>query len=205
MSSMFEKIYHNYVDEIKRCDLHALSKRIGAKWDGNKLELHLLSQPFYISKDGILNSLGTRASHSEVVVLTKYITGYPEKEIPDQGRWFHYRDFKDSAPLLNAFYNNVERRVATHFKEKAEKLVESCTKLKGIPYNEGWDYDVSFLFNALPGIPMLLLFNDTEEMFPAYCNVLFKSTIRYYLDMESVAILGLILTDYLLSQQGSLQ
>jgi len=205
VSSIFEKIYHNYLDEIKKYDLESLSKRIGAEWNGKYLKLYLFSQPFYISKEGIFNDYGKRPSHSETVVLAKYVIGYPQKKITARWEWFHYRDFKDSAPLLDAFYNNVEKRLAQHFKERIQTLIESCEKLNGIPYDKEWGYDVSFLFNALPDIPMLLLFNDADETFPPYCNILFKSTIKYYLDMESVAILGLILADYLLSQQESLQ
>jgi len=131
---------------------------------------------------------------------------YPKGEITKrEGKWFHYRDFKNSGPLLDAFYNNVERKIAEHFKGKTNTLIDCCKKLNGIPYQKGWSYDVSFIFNALPKIPVLLLFNDADELFPAQCNILFKSNIDRYLDMESVAILGLILTDYLLSLQESLQ
>ncbi len=199
MSSIFKEIYHNYLDEIKKCDLESLSIKMGAEWDGRCLKLYLFSRPFYISKEGMFDSSGKRPSHYEIVVLAKYITGYPERKILKQEKWCHYRDFRDSAPLLDAFYNNVERRLAQDFKGRTKALIESCKVLNGIPYEKEWGYDASFLFNALPDIPVLLLFNDADETFPASCNMLFKSTIRYYLDMESVAILGLILTEYLLS------
>ena len=178
---------------------------MGAEWNGKSLKLDLFSRPFYVSEKGIFNALGQRPSHSEMVVIANYILRYPDKKISNQARWLHYRDFKDSAPLLDAFYNNVEKKLAGHFKGRIKELVASCEGLNGTPYDEEWGYDVSFLFNALPHIPVLLLFNDAEEIFPAHCNILFKDTIKDYLDMESVAILGLILTDYLLSQQGSLQ
>ena len=182
-----------------------MSKKIGSEWNGNELILPLFSRPFYISKQKILNYQKKRATHSEVVILSKYITGYPGEEIKGKGRWLHYRDFKDAIPLLEAFCNNVEKRLAEHFKGKIKELIDCCNSLGGMTYEEDWNYDVSFLFNALPNIPVLLLYNDSDELFPAQCNILFKSTIKYYLDMESVAILGLILTDYLLSQLKSLQ
>ncbi len=76
---------------------------------------------------------------------------------------------------------------------------------RDILYEEGWHYDISFLFYTLSHIPVLLLFNEADELFPAQCIILFKETIEHFLDMESVAILGLILTDYLLSQLRFLQ
>lgn len=199
MSSIFDQTYHNYLMKIKRLNLQSLSKKIGTEWDGKRMKLKLFTRHFWVSEKGIFNVSGERPSHSEVVVIANYLIRYPDKKISHRGKWLHYRDFKDSAPLLDAFHNNVERKLSLYFKQNIESLVKSCKNLDGISYGEEWGYDVGFLFNALPDISVLLLFNDVDEMFPAHCNVLFKETIKHYLDMESVAILGLILTDYLLS------
>ncbi len=207
MTSIFEKIYHDYLEYIKKIDFEKLSKKIDSKavWNGKELIIPLFSRPFFISEYGIKNSSGENALHTEVVVLSKYIIGFPKKEIKNKGKWKHYRDFRDAAPLLSAFSNNVEKKIATTFSGKKELLIECSKRLGGILYEEGWSYDVSFLFCALPHIPVLLLFNEADELFPAQCIILFKETIERFLDMESVAILGLIFTDYLLSQLRSLQ
>ena len=207
MTSIFEKIYHDYLEHIKKIDLKSLSERINsnASWNGKELKISLFSKTFFILKQGIFNSLGKRALHTEIVVLSRYIIGFPKNKIEDKGKWKHYRDFKNAAPLLNTFSNNVEKKIASTFSGKKELLIECCERLCGISYTEEWHYDVSFLFQALPHIPLLLLFNEADELFPAQCIILFKETIEYFLDMESVAILGLIFNDYLLSQLKSLQ
>jgi hypothetical protein len=51
-------------------------------------------------------------------------------------------------------------------------------------------YDVSMQLTALPKIPVLLLFNDVDDEFPARCSVLFQKSIENYLDMETVALIG---------------
>ncbi len=201
--SLFEKIYQDYVSQIRKIDLKDFAKKAGVKWDGNNLIIPLFSKPFYVSKDGIKNSFFKRPSHMEVVVLSRYIISYPEKEVKE-GEWCHYRDFKDSKPLLDSFYNNVEKKIADAFKGRKALLEKSCKRLNGIPYNEGWSWELSFLFHALPNIPVVLLFNDEEEGFPSECKLLFRRSVERYLDMESVAILGMILTEYLLSLQESL-
>ncbi|RLB09494.1 MAG: hypothetical protein DRG27_04370 [Deltaproteobacteria bacterium] len=207
MTSIFEKIYQDYLEYIKKIDLEKLSERINSKvvWNGKELIIPLFSKKFFISKQGIKNSSGKDALHTEIVVLSKYIIGFPSEEIKDKGKWKHYRDFKDAAPLLSAFYNNVEKKIATTFSGKKELLIECSKRLGGTLYDEGWNYDISLLFCALPHIPVLLLFNEADELFPAQCIILFRETVEHFLDMESVAILGLILTEYLLSQLRSLQ
>jgi hypothetical protein len=44
---------------------------------------------------------------------------------------------------------------------------------------------------------MLLLFNDADEEFPADCKVLFEKRAESYLDMECVAIIGMLLAEFL--------
>ena len=51
--------------------------------------------------------------------------------------------------------------------------------------------------DALPRIPLLLLFNDRDEEFPAQCSVLFEKRTEAYLDMECVAMVGMLLCEYL--------
>ncbi|MGD8762104.1 MAG: DUF3786 domain-containing protein [Desulfobacteraceae bacterium] len=43
----------------------------------------------------------------------------------------------------------------------------------------------------------MLLFNDKDEEFPAQCSVLFERRTENYLDMECVAMVGMLLYNYL--------
>jgi hypothetical protein len=52
-------------------------------------------------------------------------------------------------------------------------------------------------FNALPEIPVLMLFNDADEEFPAQCAVLFERCAEKYLDIECLAMVGMLLFEYL--------
>jgi hypothetical protein len=39
-------------------------------------------------------------------------------------------------------------------------------------------------------VPILVLFNDADEEFPARCSVLFQRRAEHFLDAESLAVLG---------------
>ena len=52
-------------------------------------------------------------------------------------------------------------------------------------------------FDALPKIPVLMLFNDIDEEFPAQSTVLFERRAENYLDMECLAMVGMLLFEYL--------
>jgi hypothetical protein len=58
-------------------------------------------------------------------------------------------------------------------------------------------YKIYRQFDPLPKVPLLMLFNDTDEDFPAHCSILFKRNAEAYLDAECLAILGMLLSLYL--------
>ena len=52
-------------------------------------------------------------------------------------------------------------------------------------------------FDALPKVPLLLLFNDRDEEFPAQCGVLFEKRTGKFIDMECLAVVGMLFFEYL--------
>ena len=52
-------------------------------------------------------------------------------------------------------------------------------------------------FDALSNIPLLLLFNDKDDEFPAQSAVLFEKRAEKLLDMECLAMVGMLFSEYL--------
>ena len=73
----------------------------------------------------------------------------------------------------------------------------ACREIQGNPPAATFSYDLCMHFNALPKIPVLLLFNDSDEEFPAQCAVLFERRAENYLDMECLAMVGMLLFEHL--------
>ena len=67
----------------------------------------------------------------------------------------------------------------------------------GYPPDIKPDYDLSMQFDLLPRVPLLILFNDLDDEFPAKCTVLFERRAEEYLDAECLAIAGRILFESL--------
>ncbi len=88
--------------------------------------------------------------------------------------------------------------VAEHFAGKLTALERACETLGGFPPDIELSYELSMQFNALPRVPLLLLYNDVDNEFPAHCSMLFKQGADKYLDAECLAILGGILSGYLI-------
>ena len=63
-------------------------------------------------------------------------------------------------------------------------------KTTGYPPNLNANYDFSIQFDALPVLPVILLYNNSDEEFPAKCAIMFQSQSEKYLDCECLAMLG---------------
>jgi hypothetical protein len=120
----------------------------------------------------------------------------PEYE-PDKADWVSFKDFKDAAPLTHAFATTVTNPISKMFSGRPAALEKACKKIGGYRPAEIFSYDVSIQFDALPRVPLLLLFNDKDKEFPAQCSLLFERRTEKYLDMECVAMLGMLLCGYL--------
>jgi len=56
----------------------------------------------------------------------------------------------------------------------------------------------SFIYNALPRIPMMVTYWLGDEDFPSSCKILFDASAPHYLPTDACAILGSMLTRKLL-------
>ena len=51
-------------------------------------------------------------------------------------------------------------------------------------------------------VPLLLLFNDKDDEFPAQCSALFEKRTEKFLDMECLAMVGMLFFEYLKAEAG---
>ena len=172
--------------------------------EGGAVLVPLFGQPYKISSGGIVGPSGKEPIHSIKVVLCQYLLHMPAAEI-DGGDWVSYKDFKDASPFAGGFQSNTEKAIAKNFAGRLEALRRACLHLGGKDPGLGWGYQLSMKFDSLPLIPILLLFNDADEEFSAQCLLLFERRAEKYLDMESMAILAWLLTDYLNQSQGDMR
>jgi hypothetical protein len=197
-SSVFEETYANYRAQIGRLDFEQIADRLGAQIVGQELIIPFFGKPIRISAAGISGPSGSRPNFSVCVVLFKYLLLCPDHD-PVENDWVSFKDFRDSAPFAGAFFKYTELPLAKYFSGRLKDLAAACREIQGHPPAATFSYDLCMQFKALPKIPVLLLFNDTDEEFPAQSAVLFERSAENYLDMECLAMVGMLLFEYLKS------
>lgn len=197
-ASVFEKHYEFYLRQIKDLSLEEIADSLGMECIDNEMKLLLFGNNFKINPEGIFNQFGNRPSYAICVLLFKYLLTNPKNPF-FESPWTSYKDFKDAGPLISFFSNDVEKTIVKHFSGKTQTLKKVCKSFGGKDSDMDIYYDVSMQLTVLPKIPMLLLFNDADDEFPATCSVLFQKSVENYLDMESVAIVGNIFSKMLIA------
>ena len=195
-SSVFEETYTNYRAQIGGLDFKKIADRLGAEVVGEELIIPFFGKPIRVSTTGISEPSGGRPNFSVCVVLFKYLLLCPDHD-PTGNDWVSFKDFKDSAPFAAAFFNYTEIPLAKYFSGRLKDLEAACRRIQGHPPATTFSYDLCMQFTALPKIPLLILFNDADEEFPAQCAVLFEKRAEKYLDMECLAMVGMLLVEYL--------
>lgn len=144
---------------------------------------------------------GQKPHPSICVILCKYLLMCALIE-PLGGNWMAFKDFKDAAPLVHAFSNTVTRPIAETFSGRVSQLEAAGQKLGGYTPRDDFPYDLCMQFDALPKVSLLLLFNDRDDEFTAQCSVLFEKRTEKFLDMECLAMVGMLFFEYLQSARS---
>jgi len=201
-SSIFEETYKNYLVQVAEIDLVSVTKRLGIELKGDEAQIPFFGRPFRVSSQGVFDQDGHEPTHAVRVALCRYLLLSPATP-PVGEEWVTYKDFKDAAPFVGGFVGNTEKALVKYFSGRLPQLKEACRIMEGRPADLDLSYQVAVRFEALPQIPILLLFNDEDEEFPAQGTLLFQKKAAEYLDMECLAILGWFLTDALNQAGGS--
>jgi hypothetical protein len=194
--SVFKETYENYLDRIGKIDLHKRSEKLGGRIEKGEMVVSFFGKPYRISSRGITDPSGKQPFMGICVVLCKYLLLCPDVPSLDK-EWVSFRDFKNTAPLIHSFVNHTERPIARHFSNRLEDLSAACENLGGEDPGLALNYPLIMKLYPLPKVPVLLLFDDADEEFPAQCKVLFERRAEHYLDPECLAIIGTLLYNFL--------
>jgi len=195
-AAIFEKIYQEYLRAVSQIDLHRIRDRLGVAVEGDEVVIPFYGFPHRVSGQGIIDDQGRRPSHAVSVILCKYLLLCPDVE-PTEFEWVSYKDYRDAAPFVGGFTNNAEKPISRTFSGRLADCQKACRLLNGRPVQTDISADLAVEFEALPRVPILMLFNDRDEDFEAHCSLLFERRAEKYLDMECLAMVGLTLAEWL--------
>jgi len=194
---VFEETYRRYLSEIKNIDYLSRADLLGVSISEDALIIPLYNKTYAVSGDTIVDCHGGEVAPAVRVILCKYVLSCPAEIQPQQDRLMTYREFRNSAPLISYFTTNTNKTIESTFSGKLELFIERAKQL-GAEIRKDASYDLSLLFYALPRIPVIINFNDQDDLFEATCSILYKASAQHFLDMECLAMTGTLLAGKLI-------
>ncbi len=196
-AEVFQRIDADYRRQIGDLDFENLKDRLLVTITDREATVPFFGFDHRVSAQGTRGPHDRRPSHAVSVILFKYLLMCPASE-PTGTDWVTYKDFKDAAPFVGGFFSTVEKPIAEAFAGRLPELEDTCRKLNGHPVAMGVISDLVMHFRALPKVPVMLLFNDRDEDFPASATLLFERRAGHFLDMECLAMVGGVLARWLI-------
>lgn len=116
------------------------------------------------------------------------------------GKWVSFADLP-AGRMYNAAYQGYSGdEVVKEFGLDLLAFSSACLKAGGTPVEIG---SASFMFEALPHVPLLITYWLGDEDFPSSCKILFDSSATHYLPIDGCAIIGSMLAGKLRTPNAS--
>ena len=196
---IFKKNYENYLQQLGGVDLSMCESILGIAVDQEKgiAEIPFFGIHYQVSPLGVEDEGDKRPDYGICVVLLKYLLMCPAW-IPPESDWINYRDFKDTGQAQNTGLSSyASQEISKRYTGNGERLKSAVKTLGGRPPETEYPYDISAVLTALPRIPILFLFNDADEQFPAQTSILYERRAASFLDAECRVMIDWYLLDYL--------
>jgi len=193
-------IIKDLTSRLEGVDYARLADPLGAEFTSGALLVSSFGRGYRVSGAGILDPQGQAPAPKHAIVLAYYVLEGGAGAL--SGKWVAFRDFKEAAFFMPTFQEQVEQRIAREFQGRLD-LLQSCSeRLGGRNYPELGAGDLCHLIPALPRVPLLLVFHDGDEEFPASATVLYDLHSTFYLNVECLGVLGAVLADRLLEEKN---
>lgn len=198
-SKVYEETYRNYLAQLKGLDWASVGGTLNIRIKDDGAEIPFFGQPCRVSAAGITAPTGKPPNFGACIVLLKYLLMCPETPSLRK-EWVTFKDFRDAAPLVGSFAQNVNRPLARHFSGDPAALETAAAAVGGQVIEVDISCDLALRFDPLPRVPLFLVFNDADEEFPASCSLFFEERAGEFLDMECLAIVGMLLAGHLVGK-----
>ena len=198
-NAVFEKNYKDYLQQLDSSQMSRWETVLDITVDEKRrtAQVPFFQTLYRVSPFGVVDDRGRRPDYGTCVILLKYLLMCPLYVTCDKD-WISYRDFGDSGQTQNAgLANYAATTISKRYTGGLERLKTAVNALDGRPPETDYPYDLSAVIPALPRIPILFLFNDADERFPAQASILYQRRAAHFLDAECRVMVDWYLLDHL--------
>jgi hypothetical protein len=189
--TVYEQALESLRPKIRTLDFPKVANLFGAILSGpDSLGITFLNEKYVVTKEKILDASGTEPRPWISILIYNHLC-MPDPPAPS-GEWITFSSVPASHAKDKAWAGHVEEVVAKHYAGNVSGLKTACERMGGVQTEVKGNQDAAYEFRLFPHYPVLLLFYDAvpDEDFPSQCKLLLDRNVPYYLDIESIVVLG---------------
>jgi len=178
------------VGRLRAIDPGELARRGGLELDADRLKLALLGTRYTLGWPDLVarNPDGEVCpDHLRVLFLDYLCMG--DGSSPT-GTWIGYQELPDGAFYRQAFQGYSGDRLVRELGGDVDVFRRAAEAIGGEPFEMG---DAGYVFQALPNVPLAIVWWAGDDEFPASATVLFDEIAGRYLPTDGLALLGSML------------
>ena len=174
--------------EVATLAFGEIASGLGASLQEGALRIRCLGREYRVAPDGAIDAPaapGPVAPWMRILLLHYVRT---RGNAPPTGRWVAFTELKAALMKAKSFAREAEEPLRELFDRDGEAAARALERL-GAVREPGMPAPVAWRLDALPRVPVLVLYWPPEEEFASKCKVLFDATADRYLDVESLTFL----------------
>jgi hypothetical protein len=182
--SNYDRVCADLVATVYDTGAIAHADALGGVMEGDAARIPLFGLNCLVRPDGVFQN-GRRLDTIGSILVMRYLLQAGSAKI--RNLWLPYRDLKDGNQFASYIKAHIEDRIADLYSGKTALLRERLVALGARPHSGEMQSDLVLVVHPLPRVPVLCLFWDKDDEFPASCRFLFDASASAYLDLESLA------------------
>lgn len=174
--------------EVAALPFAQIAVGLGASLREGAMTIRCLGRDYCVAPDGAIDAPGIAGPVAPWmrILLLHYVR--TRGDVPPVGRWVAFTELKAALMKSKSFAREAEEPLRGLF-DRDIAAAERALERLGAAREAGTPAPVAWRLEALPRVPVLLLYWPPEEEFVSQCKVLFDATADRYLDVESLTFL----------------
>jgi len=169
----------------------------GASGEEDTLTVAFMGRSVGFTWPGLEFEAGASVLPDHVLALVLYYLARSDGT-PPTGRPISFAELPDGRFYVQAFRGYTGAALAREFAEKPEALERAAGSIGGRP--AAGPADRTWRFDALPKVPLWVLWWSGDDEFDARAEVMFDENAAHHLTTDGCAVLGSWLTSTLISE-----
>jgi hypothetical protein len=175
------------VEKIKRqiseTDLSSAAKRLGTKFDNEKITVRMLGKEVSVDKNGNISTDIHVHQWLAAPIYNYIISG---AGVPVSKKWVPLRELEGGKSWYRLFGQRCEKplkKVADNYTELFDDMIRL---FNGKQVENHYNSDISLVLHPLPKVPVLICYWKPDEGLDSDLNIFFDSRAEKNLNIESI-------------------